>query len=130
MIEGHPLEYGGFEGVIPQGEYGGGTVTLGVGGAREKEKRFGDQSMPRLSSFIRASPNLAALVLLESEPPDLLAAASAHAKRDVHGLVAHHSFIADIDPQSVKEDQRVIRLQRARLPGGNLLQHRVGDGAD
>jgi bifunctional non-homologous end joining protein LigD len=36
-VEDHPLDYAGFEGVIPQGEYGGGTVMVWDRGDWEPE---------------------------------------------------------------------------------------------
>jgi bifunctional non-homologous end joining protein LigD len=35
--EDHPLDYGDFEGVIPKGEYGGGTVMLWIAGAGSRK---------------------------------------------------------------------------------------------
>jgi hypothetical protein len=45
-------------------------------------------------------------------------------------LVADQGFLADLHPQRVKEDQRVDRLERADLPGRDLVQNGISDGAD
>jgi len=49
QVEDHPLEYGCFEGIIPEGEYGGGTVMLWDHGtwepARDPRQGFRDGSL-------------------------------------------------------------------------------------
>ncbi|MDW7772182.1 MAG: DNA polymerase ligase N-terminal domain-containing protein [Desulfobulbaceae bacterium] len=43
--EDHPLEYAGFEGIIPEDEYGGGTVLLWDSGTYRNLKEEGDKKL-------------------------------------------------------------------------------------
>ena len=42
QVEDHPIDYGGFEGIIPQGQYGGGTVMLWDQGTWEPQAEYPD----------------------------------------------------------------------------------------
>ena len=42
QVEDHPMEYGGFEGIIPKGQYGGGTVMLWDQGTWEPQAAHPD----------------------------------------------------------------------------------------
>src|SRR6476620_8192793 len=44
-VEDHPIEYNTFEGTIPQGEYGGGTVMLWDRGTYEAENDGGVEAL-------------------------------------------------------------------------------------
>ena len=47
QVEDHPLEYGGFEGIIPEGEYGGGTVMLWDRGVWKPEVEDVEESLQK-----------------------------------------------------------------------------------
>jgi len=42
QVEDHPIEYGGFEGIIPKGQYGGGTVMLWDEGTWDPQAAYPD----------------------------------------------------------------------------------------
>src|SRR3954471_20885904 len=87
-------------------------------------------STPRfLSSVMTRSQNLP-FGLLDPQAQDLLGAIGPNPERDMDRLIADQSLVADLHPQRVKEDQRVDRLERAGLPGGDLVQDGIRDGAD
>src|SRR4029453_7471568 len=64
-------------------------------------------------------PELRPLGLFDPKAQDLLVTRAAHADGQVHRLVLDHPFVADLHSYSVEEHDRVCRLQRPGLAGGD-----------
>ncbi|MBN9606862.1 MAG: ATP-dependent DNA ligase [Actinomycetales bacterium] len=71
-VEDHPLEYGSFEGTIPKGEYGAGTVTIWDRGTYELEKWRDDEIILTIHGEKHGSHRLALLQTDTDEPKNWL----------------------------------------------------------
>jgi bifunctional non-homologous end joining protein LigD len=126
--EDHPLEYGKFEGVIPEGEYGGGTVMLWDRGTwtpevddvdaalRKGELKFRLQGVKLRGSWV--------LVRTRGRQGDERSAWLLIKHRDEFASAAD---IADTAPRSVVSKRLLVEI--ARDEGGNVTRAADGDPA-
>ena len=82
---------------------------------------------PVLELVHDAQPELGAFILLDPQAQNLLSAIGAGTQRDVDRLIPNHALIADLNADGVEEDERIGRIERALLPGRDLIQYRVCD---
>ncbi len=75
-------------------------------------------------------PELGAFGCLHPDPEYVFDPVEIHPDGDVRGSVADLVAVADFDHQRIEVDDRVDLLQRPRLPGLDLVEHRVGDFGD
>lgn len=71
-VEDHPLEYGGFEGEIPKGNYGAGTVKIWDKGTWEPQGRSwrADFEKGKLKFFLRGTRLHGGYLLVRTEEPN------------------------------------------------------------
>ena len=127
QVEDHPVEYGDFEGVIPAGEYGGGTVMLWDSGTWTPQVpdvdaalRKGDLKFTLLGRKLKGSWVLVRTRGFGKNP-----------RRSSWLLIKHHDQYASTTeitaerPKSVAS--RRLLAEIARDEGGNVEKARKGD---
>lgn len=130
-VEDHPLEYGGFEGIIPEGEYGGGTVMVWDRGTWEPEPESEDVAGAlrdgELKFTLKGSKLKGSWVLVRTKGPGAPAASS-----DKQWLLIKHKdgYASDVDvvvekPRSVISKK--LMAQIARAAGGDVSKAAKAD---
>src|SRR5680860_1586629 len=77
-------------------------------------------------------PEFGTLVVGNPQAQNLAHTVPVDAEGNIDGLVLDHAAVrvADLDPQSIKNDDRIHPIQRPGLPFPDLVQHRVCHTAD
>ena len=107
-VEDHPISYNSFEGIIPQGEYGGGTVMLWDRGTYEAEDGGDIESLRDgydrgdLKVFLRGRRLKGAWVLVRMKRPG----------RPQWLLIKHKDDYADSDRDIVEEVKTSVSSRR------------------
>jgi bifunctional non-homologous end joining protein LigD len=126
QVEDHPIEYNKFEGIIPAGEYGGGTVMIWDQGTWTPESPDVDAALKKgdlkLSLEGKKLHGSWVLVRTRGRPGDSKAAWLLIKHRDKW---ANTEDIAELAPRSVVSDRLLIEI--ARDEGGDLRKAADGD---
>ena len=123
-VEDHPVEYGSFEGTIPEGEYGGGTVMLWDTGTYELEQGVSwreAEKKGRLRFTLHGTKlkGIWNLTRMRGRQWLLIKSRDAYASKDID--------IAAEKPRSVKSRRLLAGI--ARAGGGDIAKAATGDPA-
>ncbi|MCU1474715.1 ATP-dependent DNA ligase [Amnibacterium sp.] len=120
--EDHPLDYGSFEGEIPKGEYGGGSVTIWDSGTYTAEKWRDDEVIATLTG--RADGGLAGepvrvALVRTGEPADAEAAAPGGEHAGEQWLIHRMALSTTVDAKHPPTGDPLPRPVKPMLATGN-----------
>src|SRR5512143_1825057 len=125
-VEDHPIEYNKFEGIIPEGEYGGGTVMIWDNGTWTPESPDVDAAIKKgdlkFSLNGRKLHGSWVLVRTRPRPGETRAPWLLIKHRDEF---ANKEDITELEPRSVVSNRLLIEI--ARDEGGNVAKAADGD---
>jgi bifunctional non-homologous end joining protein LigD len=126
QVEDHPLDYAGFEGVIPQSEYGGGTVMVWDKGTWETEVPDVDEALRKgeLKFTLHGKKLKGSWVLVRTR-------GFGKSSRPSWLLIKHRDAYASDSDISLEEPRSVLSKRTlaeiARDEGGDVARAATGD---
>jgi len=127
QVEDHPLDYGGFEGIIPEGQYGGGTVMLWDRGTWTPEVPDVDAALREgnLKFSLTGKKLRGSWVLVRTK------SGLGGSKRPTWLLIKHRDRFASSDDVVAKQPRSVaskrLLAEIARDSHGNVVKAAKGD---
>ncbi|MFH0915871.1 MAG: DNA polymerase ligase N-terminal domain-containing protein, partial [bacterium] len=123
MTEDHPLEYAAFEGTIPEGEYGGGTVMLWDFGWWESDVAWMNEGKGRAAAS-RGAPRAARGSADPGPSADSAAAVDAKAATDAEADLARGELKFIIHGQKLSGSWALVQMKGRGVKNWLLLKHR------